>query len=368
MFIVNLDVQPWHSDKSFSEKVKKFHDIYCRQPSKESPEFKEANRLLHIYLDQLGDLLTEQGLFKLHRYDYRGSTYEGVKVYKNVDDPDLEFDVMFIVQGGSKLLAVSTGSPGYVNLKPTPAFKDQYPTLFSKSVDESTGYLSAKKTRETFFSQVKRAIQILEKSRSAEQDGISLDMNWILREHGPAVQIDVIRRGSWGKMLFSIDLVPQFELGNSGDIKAIYVPKNSSNDAVEKESWFRSYALQERDMFVGMDQNNGCRKQVLRILKVIRKRNELASLSSYHLKTALLEEMKVQPNSDRWKQSELGARLMDVIRRLAICLSEHYMKHYFIQDYNLFQEFEESAMENMKYRIGHLCSSRVEMESAIYAS
>ena len=363
---MNLDVQPWHSDKSFCEKVKKFHDAYCRQPSKESPEFIQANRLLHTCLDQLGELLTGQGLFKLHRYEYRGSTYEGVKVYKDVDDPDLEFDVMFIIQGGSKLSAVSTGSPGYFNLKPAPEFKDKYPTLFSKSVDESTGCLSAKKTRETFFSQVKRAIQILETSKSAEQDGISLDTNWHLREHGPAVQIDVIRRGPPGKKLFSIDLVLQFELGNSGDIKAIYIPKKSSDDAVEKESWFRSYALQEREMFDGMDRNNGCRKQVLRILKVIRKRNELASLSSYHLKTALLKQVKAQPNPERWKQSDLGARLMDVIRQLAVCLSKHYMKHYFMQNYNLFEKFEDSAMENMKCRICRLCSNQTKMESILH--
>ena len=76
-------------------------------------------------------------------------------------------------------------------------------------------------------------------------------MNWHLREHGPAVQIDVIRRDTCGKKLFSIDIVTQFELGNRGYIKAIYVPKKSAYDAVEKESWFRSYALEERDMFVG---------------------------------------------------------------------------------------------------------------------
>ena len=176
---------------------------------KKVKEFKKTNLLLHIYLDQFRELLTRQGLFKLHRYNYRGSTYEGVKVYNDVDDPDLEFYVMFIVQGGSKLSAVSTGNPGYVNLKPTPAFKDHYPTLFRKSAGESTGYQSAKKMRETFSSQVKRAIQILQKLGSEEQHEISLDMSWHLREHVPAIHIDVICRGPCGKKLFSIDLVPQ---------------------------------------------------------------------------------------------------------------------------------------------------------------
>jgi len=55
-----------------------------------------AKRLHQLYTDELQRLLAE--LAYCSRLEYTGSAYEGVKVRRNDDDSDLEFDIMVILR------------------------------------------------------------------------------------------------------------------------------------------------------------------------------------------------------------------------------------------------------------------------------
>jgi len=56
----------------------------------------EAKRLHRVYIDELQRRLQRDGICQ--RVEYTGSSYEGVKVRRNDDDSDLEFDIMVILR------------------------------------------------------------------------------------------------------------------------------------------------------------------------------------------------------------------------------------------------------------------------------
>jgi len=65
---------------------------------------KDAKRLHQLYTDELQRLLAARGV--CWRLEYTGSAYEGVKVQRNEDDSDLEFDIMVILRCGTDLQVV----------------------------------------------------------------------------------------------------------------------------------------------------------------------------------------------------------------------------------------------------------------------
>jgi hypothetical protein len=81
----------WHSDAELNDAATRFHDKYARQPQR----LDEARAVHKLFLDEIEQYLRSKDICS--RIEYTGSSYEGVKVAKNADDDDLEFDVMIIM-------------------------------------------------------------------------------------------------------------------------------------------------------------------------------------------------------------------------------------------------------------------------------
>ena len=84
---------------------------------------------------------------------------------------------------------------------------------------------------------------------------------------------------------------------------------------------------------------SSCRKQVLRILKVLNEELQLHPLKSYHLKTMLFYECEEHPNRGHWDSGRLGERFIGVLRRLEKCLRQRNCPHYFMREFNVFEVF-----------------------------
>ena len=172
---------------------------------------------------------------------------------KTPTDDDLEFDIAYFLTGGTELQAKALDDNPNFALLTTKLLKPgkEMREVFKKTT--MNGVVSAKLLREKFQGQLAQLID------SGELPNVKL------REHGPAFQLDFYRGRD---KFFSVDVVPHFDLGSN----ACYVPKllKHGPELQYPEAWFRSYALEERKKFDGMDRDNGCRKKVLRILKVCR--------------------------------------------------------------------------------------------------
>ncbi|XP_015767425.1 PREDICTED: protein mab-21-like 2 [Acropora digitifera] len=119
-------------------------------------------------------------------------------------------------------------------------------------------------------------------------------------------------------------------------------PKGSSVPAHEKEFlWRYSFSSGEKKLLLrgAHGEASSCRKQVLRILKVLNEELQLHPLKSYHLKTMLFYECEEHPNRGHWDSGRLGERFIGVLRRLEKCLRQRNCPHYFMREFNVFEVF-----------------------------
>jgi len=192
-----------------------------------------------------------------------------------------------------------------------------------------------------------------------------------LRRHGPAIQMDV--NYLWPtpqKLFYSVDMVPTIQIPNRSGEYEYYVAKpikeapelaNRSGLAWNHYSlptqneWRRSFSLEEKRRLVNFDQDQGCRKQVLRVLKVLKNREPgLQLLTSYHFKTVLFRKADELRDPEQWSYKFLGQRLMDIITQIEKELSERVMPHYFLPGVNLLDGMPEIAIFNLRQRLINL--------------
>ena len=310
--------QAWHSKPEVTTMLQQFHEKYARQPT---AAIDEARQTHTKYTNYLANELRKLEICS--RVEYTGSAYEGVKVSN-----DIEFDIMVIKTAGNRMLTpLQAPISGYYYLQ-----------------DENSSKVSPDKKVADFCGTLQKLI-----NKHPEMSRLV-----ILRYHGPAVQIDVyrsevdrMRNNVW----YSVDVVLSYE-AKLDQRKRIFVakPLKSVEGASQvKDAWRLSFSLEEKELFDGMDRDNGCRKKVLRMLKVVRNREAgLKKLTSYHLKTALFYEMKEVSN---WRQSELGPRLIGVLRRLYRAMEQGLQPHNFVTQINLLDGMNRSTIENIRDRL-----------------
>jgi len=183
-----------------------------------------------------------------------------------------------------------------------------------------------------------------------------------LRRHGPAVQMDVHTNGKKSKLFYSVDMVPTIQIGKDD----YYVAKPKKKRSGPQIEWRQSFSLEEKKRFLTLDKDNGCRKQVLRILKVMRlHKPDLAVLSSFHYKTVLLRVTEELTDKEQWEDEHIGQRLMDVIGQLEAELSEGVMPNYFLPDFNLLSQMSKGTIDSMRGRMRNLRKSKKRMRELI---
>jgi len=186
-----------------------------------------------------------------------------------------------------------------------------------------------------------------------------------LVKHGPATQMDVYPNASphteLGSKFYSVDIVPTFDVDRN-----LYIAKQKKDEPMSTSLWRQSFSVEERKKLTAADKENGCRKQVLRILKVIRNREAtLNKLTTYHLKTALFREM------DRdltWTHADVGRRLMGVLGQLEKALTDETMPHYFVPQVNLLDGISQITVKNMRDRLRRLRTNRQQMMQILESS
>jgi len=180
-----------------------------------------------------------------------------------------------------------------------------------------------------------------------------------LRRHGPAIQMDVTYQPEKSSKLikYSVDMVPTIQIGEDD----YYVAKPIKRQAPGRQrrrrkiEWRKSSSPDEKKRLLTLDEDNGCRKQVLRVLKVIRiHKPDLTPLTSYHFKTVLFR-MTMTNDKEQWKWRSdcLGERLMSVLGQIEEELSKGVMPSYFVEGVNLLD-----GVKNINGMRGHLKNLR----------
>ena len=266
-----------------------------------------------------------------------------------------------------------TGKPGYVKMISQTKDVQEKNQLIRTAVKKNK--LSPDKVANKFYAELKKCKQQCQQEARKVKGGREINDNeedaaWkleqlrhiddriTLRRHGPAVQLDVMDPTATNK-IYSVDMVPTIEISGKYYI-AKPIKKRKPNGQL---AWRQSFSLMEKERLATIDVNNGCRKQVLRVLKAIRNRDHggVGQLSSYHFKTALFRKTDELRDPAQWRSECLGERLMDVISQLEKELGKAVMPHYFLPAVNLLDGMKEQAILNVRNRLKHLKNSEQKM-------
>ena len=158
-----------------------------------------------------------------------------------------------------------------------------------------------------------------------------------MRQHGPAVQLDITEKKTCTKLL-SVDLVPSLET----DAGEHFVPKPNKSLSTRHSDllWRQSFSLAEKATLKKMDKDDhGCRHELFRIVKTLvqKEPTSFGALNSYHLKTAFMHYIKQNPGN--WAgQYSLGDHFVGYLGELQKNLEKGNLQHFWLPGVNLLEQ------------------------------
>lgn len=145
--------------------------------------------------------LKKEGLCK--KIEYTGSSYEGLKITED----GLEFDVMFIMDGKDIEIIELEKYPGFASLKIKNGVTH---SKLQNFVDLKTRFLLPHQFMENFLKDVQGIVGKFNEGKRME-----------LIRTGPSACLNMFQEN---EILFSVDLVPAFEIDNQGKLDALIFP------------------------------------------------------------------------------------------------------------------------------------------------
>ncbi|KAJ7353778.1 hypothetical protein OS493_032363, partial [Desmophyllum pertusum] len=323
--------------------TKKLRDYSVKYVKISEKDMSNSRTLVKDYIEeQIMVYCRQKSSLPILRLEYTGSVYERLKT-----EAADEVDVMVVLKTTkSEVMVEDPGVPGYVRLV---ARMDSNIRKYSSP----EGYINPERLRNGwFYSLVDQAIRDF-RARSPGSD-----IQLVLRSHGPAVQLDIHRKGT-GEKLLSVDLVPCFQVGPDYYVAKPYTGRGSVSSP--GLLWRQSFSLKEKGILEYMDRDHGCRHELLRIVKTIvnRERTSLGGLRSYHLKTAFMHYIKDKP--DNWAGwNSLGEHFLGFLRALQSYLESGNLPLYWLPGVNLLDDIDRVVVVKMADRLKRILNSEVE--------
>ena len=321
--------------------TKKLRDFSVKYVKISEVDMARSRELVRNYVEgQVMVYCRQNSALPILRLEYTGSVYEGLKT-----EAADEVDVMVVLKTNRQEVTVEDpGIPGYVRIKAATGSK-------FRTYASPEGYINPERLRNGwFYSLVDQAVTAFNSSSPYS------DVRLIVRYHGPAIQLDITRKGT-GEVLLSTDLVPCIHIGGDD----YFVAKSYAGRRSVRHSellWRQSFSLKEKATLQHMDTDRGCRHELLRIVKTIvkRERTSLGALESYHLKTAFMFYMREKPNN--WSgQSSLGEHFVAFLRKMQTYLERGNLPHYWLPGVNLLEDINKVVIEKMAYRFKSILNS-----------
>ncbi|XP_067008234.2 cyclic GMP-AMP synthase-like receptor [Anabrus simplex] len=300
------------------------------------------------------------------RFLYAGSSYENLKVGKpNEFDINLEFKLP-----SSDFEITDDREPGYVEVlvksldeKEKRRCFQNFPdgeTKLRKSWLDDKGFLHRSKVSVWMQGVVDKAMKAL---------GTIANLEILRSISGPAVTLKIKQTFEEGEgkeeedgelVEFSVDLVPVFVFSRNewprnmrqpNDVTSpesqewCIVPKPPFN-RTEVTFWRLSFYAQEKTIM----NNKHSMKKALKLIKLLRDKENWKNLSSYYIKTVFLWEITRQ-EEDFWSQGNVGFIFMHMLKRLKCNLKEGKIPLFWNEEVNLLVARSEAELQGMSNRL-----------------
>lgn len=328
--------------------TKKLRDFSVKYVKISEDEMTRSRKLVKDYIeDHVMAYCRQKSSLPILRLEYTGSVYERLKT----EAADVDVMVVLRTTRSAEIEVVGCGVPGYVRLM---ARRD---SVF-RTYAGPEGYINPERLRNGwFYSLVSQAVNDF----NARPPRCS-EVDLVVRSHGPAVQLDIFRKGTNQKFL-SVDLVPCFQVGDSYYVAKPYTGKRPVSSP--QLLWRQSFSLKEKQDLEFMDTDLGCRHELLRIVKTMVKRQPTSlPLESYCLKTAFMHYIKDE--GQNWVSGDaLGKHFVGFLKVLQSYLERRNLPHFWLPGVNLLEDIDHTVCRNMAYRLKAILNSEAEMNKVL---
>ncbi|XP_078512007.1 protein mab-21-like 3 [Lissotriton helveticus] len=183
----------------------------------------------------------------------------------------------------------------------------------------------------------------------------------IIETLGPVVRVAV----ETSEHQVEVELVPTVEVPTCWSKKARwprFLKRWPSNDKVRSVKsfgfnlmarsnyhWQLSFMRAERVLLEGIDEDGGCRLKCFRVIRQLKEDFWCPGckpvITAYHIQTLLLWSCEKYPRSKDWKNfKKCFLRLFVKLRK---CVSQHFLKHYFVRGTNLLKYTNTTDLDHM---------------------
>ena len=121
----------------------------------------------------------------------------------------------------------------------------------------------------------------------------------------------------------------------------------------------------QKSLLKDMDKDQGCRHDLFKVTNtVLRREPTFSTLSSFHVKTALL---RYNQTTTEWKRERLAERFTGFVGFVRDALKCKDLKHFWITDLNLLAEISAVTLGNMESRLTKILNSEQERSKVLKA-
>jgi len=330
--IRNLQIGNWHESDEFKILLQNFEREKAHYPK---DHIQQAKQILNEFLTSL---LQDKDM-ELSKCDGQGSVYEGLKI----NSTPLEFDAMCVLNWSlDDCELLRTNHAGYFCIKPQNLDSPQF-----KGILDRQGLLPPRLLIPKFFGKLQKFV-------NKKYPEIRLYL------HGCAIQIKLKMNISTS---FDVDIVPGLEYEGE-----LFVCRNHPDD-VEGKSWRKSTSKEEVEKMKHLDDDGGCRKDIIRIFKALKDSTpnggQLKTLSTYVMKTAILHIS--DDKSIEWEHENIHKCFHHTLEALITMLKNRKISNYFVPKQNLLTDhnYSEDVMQTIVLYLEKLQNSEERMRRTL---
>ncbi|XP_071381893.1 protein mab-21-like 3 [Centroberyx affinis] len=123
--------------------------------------------------------------------------------------------------------------------------------------------------------------------------------------------------------------------------------------ATSNYHWLLSFSRAEQALLGGVDEDGGCRRKCYRIVRQLKEdiwcTNNKPVITAFHLQTLLFWCCEKFPCSRDWRCVQ--ECVLRVARKLHKCVSQRYLRHYFIRSHNLLKYSNTTELDRTAQKI-----------------
>ncbi|XP_039599749.1 protein mab-21-like 3 [Polypterus senegalus] len=123
--------------------------------------------------------------------------------------------------------------------------------------------------------------------------------------------------------------------------------------AASNYHWLLSFSRAEQVLMSSIDDDGGCRRKCYRITRQLKENvwcpGGKPVINAYHLQTLLLWSCEKYPRTKDWRNFKKS--FLRLVKKLLKCVSQRYLRHYFVRGYNLLKYTNTSELDIMAKKI-----------------